>query len=288
MSTSVPATPPETPTSVVEETRRLGVERTGIEIIAESERTARPRDLFWPWFAANISVFGISYAAFVLGFGISFWQAAVVTVVGVVSSVRRSAMHDVVLARAYVPFAQHPNRMLTPLVRARASIAAVSRDLQAAALAADPALMVEGLRTVEEDVAQFVAPVRMVTTLLAAFGLTGVLLAALGVFGTMSYVVSLREREMAVRSALGATRRDLVTLVLGNGLGVAAIGLVIGGAAAMLASRALTSYLYGVTPTDPLTLAVVVAGVSMVALAACYQPARSASRVDPMTILRRD
>ena len=86
MSTSVPATPPETPTSVVEETRRLGVERTGIEIIAESERTARPRDLFWPWFAANISVFGISYAAFVLGFGISFWQAAVVTVVGVVVS----------------------------------------------------------------------------------------------------------------------------------------------------------------------------------------------------------
>jgi purine-cytosine permease-like protein len=87
MSTSVPAPPPQSPpTSAVDETRRLGVERTGIEIIAESERTARPRDLFWPWFAANISVFGISYAAFVLGFGISFWQAAVVTVVGVVVS----------------------------------------------------------------------------------------------------------------------------------------------------------------------------------------------------------
>ena len=69
-----------------EATRRLGVETTGIEIIAESERTARPRDLFWPWFAANVSVFGISYAAFVLGFGISAWQAAFVTVVGVVVS----------------------------------------------------------------------------------------------------------------------------------------------------------------------------------------------------------
>ena len=90
MSTSVPAPPPQTPpgggTSALEETRRLGVERTGIEIIAESERTAKPRDLFWPWFAANISVFGISYAAFVLGFGISFWQAAVVTVIGVIVS----------------------------------------------------------------------------------------------------------------------------------------------------------------------------------------------------------
>src|SRR5687767_15444880 len=67
-------------------TTRLGVEMTGIEIIDESERTARPRDLFWPWFAANVSVFGISYASFVLGFGISFRQALVVTVVGVVVS----------------------------------------------------------------------------------------------------------------------------------------------------------------------------------------------------------
>ena len=91
MSTSVPAPPPETPPlqdrpSTLDETRSLGVEHTGIEIIAEEDRTARPRDLFWPWFAANISVFGISYAAFVLGFGISFWQAVLVTVVGVVVS----------------------------------------------------------------------------------------------------------------------------------------------------------------------------------------------------------
>ena len=76
---------PMTETTVAA-TKRLGVETTGIEIIDEAERTARPRDLFWPWFAANVSVFGISYAAFVLGFGISFWQAALVTVVGVVVS----------------------------------------------------------------------------------------------------------------------------------------------------------------------------------------------------------
>ena len=72
--------------TTVAATKRLGVETTGIEIIDEAERTARPRDLFWPWFAANVSVFGISYAAFVLGFGISFWQAAMVTVVGVIVS----------------------------------------------------------------------------------------------------------------------------------------------------------------------------------------------------------
>ncbi|MCY4727764.1 cytosine permease [Nocardioides sp. STR2] len=75
-----------TPASGLEQTRRLGVETTGIEIIEESERTARPRDLFWPWFAANVSVFGISYGSFVLGFGISFVQAFVVTVVGIVVS----------------------------------------------------------------------------------------------------------------------------------------------------------------------------------------------------------
>ncbi|HEX5086187.1 MAG TPA: cytosine permease, partial [Nocardioides sp.] len=72
--------------SGLEQTRRLGVETTGIEIIDESERTARPKDLFWPWFAANVSVFGISYGSFVLGFGISFRQAVVVTVVGIVVS----------------------------------------------------------------------------------------------------------------------------------------------------------------------------------------------------------
>ena len=78
------ATP--SPGQTATEVRRRGVETTGIEIIAESERTARPRDLFWPWFAANVSVFGISYGSFVLGFGISFWQAAIVSVVGIVVS----------------------------------------------------------------------------------------------------------------------------------------------------------------------------------------------------------
>jgi NCS1 family nucleobase:cation symporter-1 len=78
------STAPASPSA--QEVRRLGVETTGIEIISESERTARPRDLFWPWFAANVSVFGISYAAFVLGFGISFWQAIVVSIIGIVVS----------------------------------------------------------------------------------------------------------------------------------------------------------------------------------------------------------
>ena len=72
--------------SGLEQTRRLGVETTGIEIIDESERTAQPRDLFWPWFAANVSVFGMCYASFVLDFGISFWQALVVSVIGIVVS----------------------------------------------------------------------------------------------------------------------------------------------------------------------------------------------------------
>src|SRR5688572_15284942 len=72
--------------SDLQETRRLGVERTGIEIIDEAERTARPADLFWPWFAANVSVFGLSYAGFILYFGISFWQGVLVALVGIVVS----------------------------------------------------------------------------------------------------------------------------------------------------------------------------------------------------------
>jgi hypothetical protein len=94
-----------------------------------------------------------------------------------------------------------------------------------------------------------------------------------------------KEERLPEQPLQSGTKR---CIAVGNGLALTVVGLVTGGIAAVLASRALSSYLYGVTPTDPATLAVVVIGVSLVALVACYQPARSASRVDPMTILRRE
>jgi predicted permease len=212
--------------------------------------------------------------------------APVVTVVGIVSSTRRSVMHDFVIARAYVPLAQHANTDLTLMVRARGSVGPVLRGLPVAVGQVDPGLLVENAGTVEDDLAQFVAPTRQMALLLTVFATTGLLLAALGVFGAMSYSVSQREREMAVRSALGAGRGDLVRLVLRRGLMITIAGLIPGAVGALLAARTLQRFLFGVDPADPLTLMLVVCGLALVSLAACYRPAQHAATVDPMTILR--
>jgi ABC-type antimicrobial peptide transport system permease subunit len=144
------------------------------------------------------------------------------------------------------------------------------------------------VRTLSEDAAQFVAPIRLITVLLALFAAMGLLLAALGVFGTMTYNVSQRARELAIRSALGASRRELTRMVIRKGLIVTMAGLVPGIAIALLSSRALGSFLYGVSPTDPWTLVGVVGVLSVVSLIASYRPAATAGSVDPMTVLRRD
>ena len=213
--------------------------------------------------------------------------APVVTVVGVVGSVRRSRMHDFTVARAYVPFAQHPNGNVTFFVRARGDAGSGGRALEAAVREADPSLMVERLRSLEADVEQFAAPMRLTSALFGAFGITGVLLAALGVFGTMSYTVSQRQRDMAVRAALGAARGEIVRLVFGSVLRITAGGVAAGLVLAFVATRALESSLFGVSPTDPFTYAIVVAFLVLVSLAACYRPARAAATADPMSILRQ-
>jgi putative ABC transport system permease protein len=213
--------------------------------------------------------------------------APVVTIVGVVGTVRRSSMHDVPTARVYVPFAQHPNMSVTLVVRARGSLRAAERELQAAIAGADPSLFPEGVRTVEADVAQFVAPLRMIGALLGIFGGLGLLLAALGVFGTMSYLVSQRQRELAVRAALGARRRDILALVYSDALRMTAAGVAVGLGLAAISTRALSSFLYGVTATDPLTFTAVAVAIAAAALAACWRPARVAASADPMAVLRQ-
>jgi predicted permease len=214
--------------------------------------------------------------------------APVATVVGVVRSIRRSAMHDVVVARAYVPFAQYPNRQLTIVVRGRSDVAPLAEAVRQDVVRADPMLMVERLRPTVEDLAGFVAPLRMITWLLAAFAAAATLLTALGVYGTMSCTVNERERELAVRAALGADARSLLGLVLRHGARLALIGIVPGTALAIVGARFLASFLFGVTPGDPATLASVVAILAIVSVAACVRPARLAATTDPMTVLRRD
>ena len=213
-------------------------------------------------------------------------QSPVVTIVGVVATIRRSAMHDVPLARVYVPFAQHPNRTVTLVVRAHADTAHASRAIAAGVRHADPMALAEGVRTVSADLAQFVAPIRLMTILLAGFAVAGVLLAGLGVFGTMSYTVQQQRHDLAVRSALGASRTDLLRMVFRRALLVTGAGIAIGAAGATLATRGLRAYLFGVAATDPFTYAATAAFLVLVSLAACYRPAQRAATADPLTALR--
>jgi predicted permease len=215
-------------------------------------------------------------------------RAPEATIVGVVGSIRASAMHGFVVSRIYVPYAQFPAAHLSLVLRAHANATPLVASLQGAVRAIDPSLVLDQVRTVEADVARFVEPVRFITMLFTAFGVAGLLLAALGVFGTMSYAVSQRRREMAVRAALGAERRDIAWLVLASGLRITAIGIVTGVVVAAFAARAIASFLFGVSAADPATLALVAVMLATVSLAACYRPARLAASADPMTVLRRE
>ena len=217
--------------------------------------------------------------------------APTVTVVGVVGTIRRSAMHDRAVARAYLPFGQYPNTSGAPLqviVRGRGDEGLLPAALNRSLVAADSALFAENVRTLSADVARFVEPIRLITVLLTIFAALGLLLAALGVFGTMTYNVSQRSRELAIRSALGASRGELTRMVIRNGLLVTMAGVVPGIVIALFATRALRSFLYGVSPNDPWTIGGVVAVLMGVSVLASYRPAASAGSVDPMKVLRRD
>jgi putative ABC transport system permease protein len=124
--------------------------------------------------------------------------------------------------------------------------------------------------------------------LLTIFGAIALLLAAIGIYGLMSYSVAQSTHDIGVRVALGADRRDILSLVVARGMKLAGVGLVIGVAGAFAASRLLAQLLFGVKPTDPLTYALVTAALALIAFLACYVPARRAMRVEPMIALRAE
>jgi putative ABC transport system permease protein len=128
--------------------------------------------------------------------------------------------------------------------------------------------------------------IRFPMTLLWIFSALAVVLSAVGIFGVMSYTVNRRAKEIAIRMALGASRREMLGLVLREGLGVTVFGVVLGLAGALVLTRLMAAYLYGITSTDPLTFAATSLLLTIVALLASYIPAHRATRVDPMLALR--
>jgi putative ABC transport system permease protein len=150
----------------------------------------------------------------------------------------------------------------------------------------DPALAIADISTMRSRVDTALAPQRLSTTLLAVFAGAALLMASVGLYGVLSYSVAQRTREIGVRMALGAKRRDVVALVAGQGLLLTAVGLGIGLAAAFAVTRVMRTLLYNTQPHDPVTFLTVPFVIAGVALAASYLPARRAARVDPIKALR--
>jgi ABC-type antimicrobial peptide transport system permease subunit len=143
-----------------------------------------------------------------------------------------------------------------------------------------------GAQSMEQIISQSVAAQRYSMILLGGFAALALLLAAIGIYGVISYVVGQRTQEIGIRMALGAQRLDVLRLVIGHGARMILMGLVTGVAAALALTQLMATLLFGVSPTDPLTFAGVAALLVIVALAACYVPARRAARVNPITALR--
>jgi putative ABC transport system permease protein len=187
----------------------------------------------------------------------------------------------------YAPLAQSYSPAVTLVVRAAGGDArALVPALNAEVRAIEPALPLYDVKTIEEHMGVSLFPARVAATLLGGFGLLALVLAAMGVYGVVSYAAAQRTREIGIRMALGAQRRDVLRLVAGRGMLLVALGVCLGLAGALALTRFMEGVLYGVSATDPLTFALVAALLLAVALVACLVPARRATKVDPMVALR--
>jgi ABC-type antimicrobial peptide transport system permease subunit len=159
-------------------------------------------------------------------------------------------------------------------------------QVRAAVQAIDPEQPVARASTMDEWVARSLGPRRTPMTLVSLFGLVALILSAIGIYGVVAFGVAQRVREFAIRQALGADARSILSLVLRQGLSTTGLGLALGLIASALLTRALQSMLFGVGPHDPVVFASVAAGLLAIAAVACYLPARRATLVDPMVSLR--
>jgi putative ABC transport system permease protein len=218
-------------------------------------------------------------------------------VIGVVNDVRDSGVQEKAPAAAYFPLLMNEfegdavavRRSVSYIVRSkRAESESLLADVRQAVWSMNPNLPLARVRTLQEIYDKSLARTSFTLVMLAIAGAMALMIGLVGIYGVISYTVSQREREIGTRMALGAQQSDIMRLVLSEGMLVILIGLGVGSGGSLASTRFLSSLLFGVTATDPLTFAGVIILLALVALAACWIPARRAVRVDPMVALRRE
>ena len=209
-------------------------------------------------------------------------------VVGVTRDVRQHLLERAPIPAVYIPYAQDPWGNANLVVRTTGEPAALTHGVEREIRAIDADQPLAAVRTMDQVVDRSLAARRFTLTLIGLFTAIALALAAIGVYGVIAYNMSQRTRELGVRIALGAMPRDVVGLVVGDGVKLALIGVTCGLVAAIALAPVLRSMLYAVTPRDPVTFLAVGATVTLVALLASWLPARRASKVDPVDALRSD
>ncbi len=210
------------------------------------------------------------------------------TIVGVVGDIHQISLESAPLTEAYVPMAQARVPGAELLIRTSGHPYDVLPAVKAALYAVLPDVPLRNITTMETLIAGRIAQRKLTMLLLGLFGVLGLVIAAVGVYGVMAYFVSQRTREIGVRMALGATRSNVVGMVLLNACALVASGLLIGGVAAWYLSAASQAFLFRLEPTDPRAFAAAVVSLSVAALVASAIPARRAASVDPMVALRAE
>jgi putative ABC transport system permease protein len=220
-----------------------------------------------------------------------------ITIVGVAKDAKQDAWSATPENEVYLPYAQDPNysrgsgnhlASATFVIRASGEPAALIPAARAAIWSIDRNLPVSEVQTMDAVVSSATAEPRFYLVVLASFAGVALLLAAIGIYGVMSYAVSRRRHEIGIRMALGARRGEVLRLVVRQGMSAVVIGGVVGLVAALLLTRLMTRLLWGVAATDPITFIAVVLVLALAALLASYVPARRAARIDPVVVLRMD
>jgi len=215
------------------------------------------------------------------------------TIVGVLKDVKQGGVDQKTGTELYFNFEQLTTTVpqfgvgtMNVVLRTTQPPNALAGTIHQAVAALDPSLPIEKLRSMDDVFGEAIGRPRLLAQLLGIFAGLALLLAAIGSYGVLSYMVTERRREIGIRMALGADRASVMRMVLSQGLRLTLVGVVVGLAGAFAMNRVLASLLFGVRPSDPVTIGAVVAIISGVALVACYLPARVATRVDPMIVLR--